>query len=69
MVQASDYFCFWKVPLYLHLLSQLPVSKQEEQFPVSPAQAHALSTAPPPAAAEKVKKKDQKPHWAVVVHE
>lgn len=64
MVQASDYFCFWKVPLYLHPLSQTVTSQQTrgEEFSVSPAQAHALSTAPPPAAAEKVKKKDQKPH-------
>lgn len=55
MVQACDYFYFWKVYLYIHPLLQTVTSQQTSgaKFPVSAAQAHALSRGPPPAAAEK----------------
>lgn len=51
MVQASDYFCFWKVPLDLHSLSQTDTNQQTSgvELPVLFAPAHPLSTRTPSA--------------------
>lgn len=58
MVQASDYFCFWKVSLDLHPLSQTVTNQQTSgiELPGPVAQGHSRSIGPPSAmitAAEK----------------
>lgn len=65
MVQASDYFCFWKVSLDLHPLSQTVTNQQTSgiELPGPVAQGHSCSIGPPSAmitAAEKRLKRGSK---------